>query len=67
MARVRRDRRFRESKGWSQHELERLLGTGAKTVVRWEKGTVCQSRAADRLLRLLMARVDNVDMLARFA
>ena len=26
---------------------------GAKTVVRWERGTVCQSRAVDTLLRFL--------------
>jgi len=32
-------------------------------VVRWEKGTVCQSRAADRLLRLLIARAENVEVL----
>jgi HTH-type transcriptional regulator/antitoxin MqsA len=37
----------------SQAGLEDLLGVGAKTVVRWERGTVCQSRAVDTLLRLL--------------
>lgn len=56
-------RAFREALGLSQAQLERLLGTGPKTVVRWEKGTVCQSRAADRLLRLLMARPRNIDVL----
>lgn len=37
----------------SQADLEALLGVGAKTVVRWERGTVCQSRAVDLLLRIL--------------
>ena len=37
----------------SQAALEALLGVGAKTVVRWERGTVCQSRAVDKLLRIL--------------
>lgn len=36
----------------TQEELERALGVGRKTVVRWEGGTVCQSRAMDTLLRL---------------
>ena len=39
----------------SQARLEHLLGVGAKTVVRWEKGTVFQSAAADRLMRLVRA------------
>ena len=39
--------------GISQARLEHLLGVGAKTVVRWEKGTVFQSATADRLMRLL--------------
>jgi putative zinc finger/helix-turn-helix YgiT family protein len=39
--------------GLSQVGLEALLGVGAKTVVRWERGTVCQSRAVDLLLRIL--------------
>ena len=60
-------RAFRESLGLSQSELEHLLGTGSKTVVRWEKGTVCQSRAADRLLRLLMARRGNIGLLRGLA
>ena len=39
----------------SQTRLEHLLGVGAKTVVRWEKGTVFQGATADRLMRLLRA------------
>lgn len=47
----------------SQARLERLLGVGAKTVVRWEKGTVFQSATADRLMRLLRAMPQLVDVL----
>ncbi|UCH86457.1 MAG: type II toxin-antitoxin system MqsA family antitoxin, partial [Dehalococcoidia bacterium] len=45
--------RIRRKYGLSQAELEALLRTGPKTVVRWERGTVFQSAAADTLLRLL--------------
>jgi putative zinc finger/helix-turn-helix YgiT family protein len=37
--------------GVTQALLERILKLGKKTVVRWEAGTVCQSQAADQLLR----------------
>jgi HTH-type transcriptional regulator/antitoxin MqsA len=57
-------RTFRQGAGLTQHELEALLGTGPKTVVRWEKGSVCQSRAADRLLRLLMTNATNLSVLS---
>lgn len=46
-------RSVRERYGLSQVELERMLGLGAKTVVRWERGTVRQSQAADLLLRIV--------------
>jgi HTH-type transcriptional regulator/antitoxin MqsA len=39
----------------TQSQLEELLGVGAKTVVRWERGTVFQNRATDALLRLIGA------------
>jgi len=39
--------------GLSQAAFEQLLGVGAKTVVRWEKGTVFQNKATDQLLRVL--------------
>jgi HTH-type transcriptional regulator/antitoxin MqsA len=45
--------RIRRKYGLSQAQLEALLRTGPKTVVRWERGTVFQSAAADTLLRLL--------------
>ena len=47
-------RSLRRSLHLSQATLEKLLGVGPKTVVRWEKGTVFQSATADRLMRLLM-------------
>ena len=46
-------RDLRHSLGLSQAGFEALLGVGAKTVVRWEKGTVFQSATADRLMRLI--------------
>lgn len=46
-------RDIRGSYGLSQAQLERMLGLGAKTVVRWERGTVRQSQAADLLLRIV--------------
>jgi HTH-type transcriptional regulator/antitoxin MqsA len=49
--------------GISQARLEHLLGVGAKTVVRWEKGTVFQSATADRLMRLLRAMPELADVL----
>lgn len=38
---------------WSQADLERVLGAGSKTVIRWERGTVFQSKSTDALLRVL--------------
>lgn len=46
-------RDLRHSLGLSQAAFEGLLGIGAKSVVRWEKGTVFQSATADRLMRLI--------------
>jgi len=57
-------RGLRRALGVSQAALERLLGVGAKTVVRWEKGTVFQSATADRLMRLLTAKPELVSLLA---
>lgn len=45
--------RLRERLGLTQEGLEELLGVGAKTVVRWENGSVFQSSATNTLLRLL--------------
>lgn len=53
---------IREGMGLTQAEFEKLLGVGEKTVIRWEKGTVFQSRATDSLLRL----VGNVPKAAQY-
>ena len=57
-------KRIRNELGLTQREFELLLGTGEKTCVRWETGRVCQSTAADRLIRLLAANRANVAVLA---
>lgn len=44
---------IRENLGYSQTELERLLGFGNKSFARWETYKLDQSRAADCLLRAL--------------
>ena len=58
-------RDLRSTLGVSQARLEHFLGTGPKTVVRWEKGTVFQSATADRLMRVLLAKPEVADILAR--
>jgi len=55
-------RAIRRKLGLTQPDFERLLGVGTNTVVRWERGTVPQSAAADSLLRLL----DEFPETARF-
>ena len=44
---------IRERLGLTQTELENVLGTGPKVIVRWESGKVIQSRGHDNVLRLL--------------
>jgi HTH-type transcriptional regulator/antitoxin MqsA len=56
---------LRASLRLSQAGLEKLLGVGPKTVVRWEKGTVFQSATADCLMRLLIAMPELRDVLER--
>jgi HTH-type transcriptional regulator / antitoxin MqsA len=46
-------KQIRSKYGLTQSELESLLGVGPKTVVRWERGTVFQNQATDKLLRIL--------------
>ena len=41
----------RDSLELSQAKFEKMLRVGAKTVVRWEKGTVFQNQATDVLIR----------------
>jgi len=45
--------RIRKKLGLTQGELEQLLGTGDKVVVRWESGKVIQGKGHDNVLRLL--------------
>lgn len=56
-------RELRLSLSMSQVAFEELLGVGAKTVVRWEKGTVFQSATADRLMRLIRLIPELKDVL----
>ena len=43
---------------FKQTEMEQMLSTGPKTWTRWERGKVTQSRAADKLLRLMAENPD---------
>lgn len=56
-------RELRRSLALSQAAFEDLLGVGAKTVVRWEKGTVFQSAIADRMMRLIRLVPDVTSIL----
>ena len=56
-------RDLRRSLGMSQAAFEQLLGTGPKTVVRWEGGTVFQTATADRLMRVIRDLPQAVDAL----
>jgi HTH-type transcriptional regulator/antitoxin MqsA len=58
-------RGIRQNLGLTQHEFEKLLGVGPKTVVRWEKGTVFQNRSTDSLLRVIDALPESARFLAR--
>jgi DNA-binding transcriptional regulator YiaG len=44
---------IRRNAGLTQAELEELLGTGEKVVVRWESGKVIQTSGYDNVLRLI--------------
>ena len=57
-------RDLRHSLGLSQAAFEELLGIGAKSVVRWEKGTVFQSATADRLMRLIRLMPELFEVLS---
>ena len=58
-------REIRRELGLTQQAFEKLLGVGPKTVVRWEKGTVFQSRSTDSLLRVIDANPESARFLAR--
>jgi len=64
-------RGIRERLGLTQEQLERALGIGAKSVVRWENEKVLQNRSVDDLLRLIdrdpsalryLARIHGTDL-----
>lgn len=46
-------RAIRSAYALTQTGLEKLIGSGEKTVTRWEHGTVAQNATADTLLRVL--------------
>ena len=50
--------------GLTQAGLETLIGSGEKTVVRWERGSVAQNATADTLLRVLR---DHPEVVAKLA
>jgi HTH-type transcriptional regulator/antitoxin MqsA len=56
---------LRKKYGLTQAQLERLIGAGEKTVVRWERGTVAQNKTADTLLRVLIEHPHVVAALKR--
>jgi HTH-type transcriptional regulator/antitoxin MqsA len=58
-------KKIRQALGMSQSSLEKALGIGAKTIVRWENGTSVQSRLMDSMLRLVAFNPDNLRLLAR--
>lgn len=72
LQRIRLKYRFRQT------DMEQMLSTGPKTWTRWERGKVPQSKAADKLIRLLgedpdvarrlmeQANIDNPDAAAVF-
>jgi transcriptional regulator with XRE-family HTH domain len=39
--------------GFKQTDMEAMLSTGPKTWTRWERGKIPQSKAADKLIRLI--------------
>jgi len=57
-------RAIRTAYGLSQAGLEKLIGAGEKTVIRWERGSTAQNATADTLLRVLR---DHPEVVARLA
>ncbi len=70
--------RIRAKYRFKQTDMEQMLSTGPKTWTRWERGKIPQSKATDKLIRLiaedpyiarrlmLQAGVDNLDAEATF-
>jgi putative zinc finger/helix-turn-helix YgiT family protein len=45
--------KVKDKYGFSEAQLEDILGIGAKSFARWKNGAVCQSQTADALLRAI--------------
>lgn len=58
---------WRESLSKSQTEVARILGFGKKTFARWETGAYTLTAAADRYIRLLMAKPEGFEYVQRLA
>ena len=56
-------RDLRKSFRLTQAEFESILGVSAPTCSRWETGVMRLSGTADKLMRLLRARPELVDVL----
>ena len=56
---------IRDQYSLTQANLERIIRAGAKTVARWERGTVFQNKATDNLLRLIRDVPGVFEYLAR--
>jgi HTH-type transcriptional regulator/antitoxin MqsA len=55
---------LRRSLGYTQAELEAILNSGAKTVTRWERGTVAPTGSTDTLLRVFLRHPEIAHELA---
>jgi HTH-type transcriptional regulator/antitoxin MqsA len=55
---------LRRTLGYTQAEFETILNSGAKTVTRWERGTVAPTGSTDTLLRVLRKHPDLAHELA---
>jgi HTH-type transcriptional regulator/antitoxin MqsA len=53
-------RAIRERLGQSHEHFAKLLGVGVDRLTQWEDGTLWQDRTADRLMRLLDRRKENL-------
>jgi putative zinc finger/helix-turn-helix YgiT family protein len=58
---------IRERLGQSIDQFAKLIGVKTDRLAQWESGTNWQDRTADRLLRLLAARSENVQYLESLA
>ncbi len=56
-------RALRKSFKITQAEFERLVGVSTPTCSRWETGAMLVSGTADKLIRLLRARPELIDVL----